>query len=229
MSAKHALLGLLLQGSAYPYQLADRLEDRLGPAWSVNSGQLYKTIKQMESDMLIERVDGVEGRDERRHIFAITASGAEEFDRWFEATTGGVRLYRRSLLVKITLAGPERLRDALEMMDAYEQDCTKRLNELLRKRDEVPREGSQVRADHVLLRVNLSADISQLEGELRWTRDARDVVSRLLSQEAIWLSAPERSSPAPEEARDRQGARAELFDRMAAKHLRSTSGEQDQR
>jgi DNA-binding PadR family transcriptional regulator len=226
LSAKHALLGLLLQGSAYPYQLADRLEARLGPTWAVNSGQLYKTIKQMESDGLIERVDGAEGRGERRHVFAITESGAEEFDRWFEQTTGGVRLHRRPLLVKVTLAGPERLEEALEQVDAHELDCTTRLNNLLSIRDEISRQGPQVRADHLLLRVNLGADIYQLEGELQSARDARDVLSRLLSQEAIWPSAHERSSAAPGEARDRQGAREELFDKMAAKHLRSTADEQ---
>jgi DNA-binding PadR family transcriptional regulator len=222
MSAKHALLGLLLQGSAYPYQLADRLEARLGPAWSVDSGQLYKTIKQMESDGLIERADDEEGQGERRHVCAITESGAEEFERWFDAATGGARLHRRPLLVKVTLAGPERLKEALEQVDAYELDRTARLKELLRTRDEIPPQGLQARADHLLLRVNLGADIYQLEGELKWARDAHDVLSRLLSQEAIWPSAPERSGAAPEKAHDRQGAREELFDKMAAKHLRST-------
>jgi DNA-binding PadR family transcriptional regulator len=224
VSAKHALLGLLLQGSAYPYQLADRLEARLGPAWLVDSGQLYKTIKQMESDGLIERiVDGAEGRGERRHVFAITERGAEEFERWFDAATGGARLPRRPLLVKVTLAGPERLKEALKQVDAYELDRTARLKELLRTRDEIPPQGLRARADHLLLRVNLGADIYQLEGELKWARDARDVLSRLLSQEAIWPSAHERSGAASEDASDPEGAREELFDRMAAKHLQSTS------
>jgi DNA-binding PadR family transcriptional regulator len=227
MSAKHALLGLLLQGSAYPYQLADRLESRLGPAWAVNSGQVSQTIKQLEGDGLIERVDGtVEGRDERRRVFAITESGVEEFERWFEATTGGVRLYRRALLVKITLGGPERLSEALGQMDAYEQDCTTRLKELLHTRDAIPLQRSRVRADHVLLRLSLSADISQLEKELQWVRDAREMVSWLLAQEAIWPSAAERSGAAPAQARDRQGAREELFDRMAAKHLRPATSDE---
>lgn len=226
MSAKHALLGLLLQGPAYPYQLADRLKARLGPAWSVDSGQLYKTIKQLADGGLIELVDGIgEDRSDRRNVFTITTSGTEEFDRWFEATAGGVRLLRRPLLLKVTLAGPERLKEALEQVDAYELDCTARLKEVMLTRDEIPRQGLQVRADHLLLRVNLGADISQLEGELKWARDARDVISRLLSQEAIWPSALERSSTEPEKARDPRHAREELFDRMAVKHLRSAPDE----
>ena len=106
MSAKHALLGLLIHRSAYRYQLGERLEERLGPAWSINSGQLYQTIRRMCEEGLIERIDGeVEDQDER-HVFAITPSGVAEFDRWFEEIRGGARLLRRPLLVKIALAAP---------------------------------------------------------------------------------------------------------------------------
>ena len=92
MSAKHALLGLLLHRSAYPYELADRLQARLGPAWAINSGQLYQTISRLEQEGLIEQVEDPVGGREDRHIFAITDSGAAEFARWFESTTNGARL-----------------------------------------------------------------------------------------------------------------------------------------
>jgi DNA-binding PadR family transcriptional regulator len=221
MSAKHALLGLLLQGSSYPYQLADRLEERLGPSWLVDSGQIYKTIKQLVELGLIEPVERVgEDRDERRRFFAITGRGTDEFERWFEETTDRVRLPRRPLLLKITLAGPERLDKALEQIDAYELDCTTCLKEIMRAREEIPHQNVRVRADHLLLRVNLGADIAHLEGELKWARDARDVVSRLHSQNAIWPSIPERLD-APTEKKTRE----ELFDLMAADLLRSTPDE----
>jgi len=221
MSAKHALLGLLRQGPAYPYQLMDRLEALLGPAWSVDEGQIYKTIKQLADNDLIEPAGGArEDRTERRHFYAITDSGGEEWDRWYGATQPVVRLPRRPLLLKITLAGgPERLKVALTQVNDYELECTKLLQEVMHARDEIPREGLHVRADHLLLRVNLGADINHLEGELKWARDARDVISRLLSQKAIWPSIRERSAD-PDEDHNRQGARKELFDQMAASHLR---------
>jgi DNA-binding PadR family transcriptional regulator len=228
MSAKHALLGLMLHRPAYPYDLAERLQGRLGPAWAINSGQLYQTIDRLRRDGLIERVGGkAEDRDDR-HVYAITESGVEEFERWFEGTTSGARLSRRPLLVKITLAGPERLKDTLEQIDAYELDCAARLKELARTQEAITVEGPKVRADHVLLRVALSADIFQLEGELQWARHAHEMVSWLLNREAIWPSAHERSGALTDEAPDRQGAREELFGRMAARHLRSMPGRQRQ-
>ena len=45
MSAKHAVLGWLAHRPAYPYELADRLQERLGPTWAINSGQLSQLIR----------------------------------------------------------------------------------------------------------------------------------------------------------------------------------------
>ena len=87
MSAKHALLGFLLQRSSYPYELGDRLEQRLGPAYKVNSGQLSQIVKRMEADGLIERVDPDAQGPKERHVFKATARGAEDFERWFAQET----------------------------------------------------------------------------------------------------------------------------------------------
>lgn len=216
MSAKHALLGLLLQRSSYPYELADRLRQRLGPAWAVNSGQLYQTIDRLEQDGLIERIDaGAQGHEER-HVFKATSSGAEEFERWFAAGTSVTRLSRRPLTVKLTLAGPARLSDALEQIATYELECAQRLTELSRLHESVAVQGPRVRADHVLLRLNLSADIFALEAELRWARHAHEMISWLQGRDAIWSSATERSDAPVKDARE--DARAQLFGRMADDH-----------
>jgi PadR family transcriptional regulator AphA len=211
MSARHALLGLLLDRPAYPYELADRLEKRLGPTWAVNSGQLYQTIKSMEKARLIERVEGSStGRDDR-HIYAITNAGAAEFERWF-GEVSSVRVPRRPLLVKVTLAGPQRLEAALAKIDAYELECLGCLKGLAREHDEIPDDGWLVRADDLLLRLNLKADILQIEAELQWARYARELVSWLQSRDAVWPSAQE-----PQDVADRgREARMELFARVAA-------------
>jgi PadR family transcriptional regulator AphA len=215
MSAKHAMLGVLLDRPAYPYQLADQLQQRMGPAWKVNSGQVYQTIKALEEDGLIERVQSVPSDREDRHVFAITDEGVVEFQRWFEKTASGVRLSRRPLLVQITFAGQHRLRDAMTKVDAYELECAKQLKDIVGMREALPADGALIRADHLLLRLSLSADISQVEGELRWARHAREMLSWLSTREAIWPS--DREGPVlAAQRRDRGSARRELFERMAA-------------
>jgi DNA-binding PadR family transcriptional regulator len=223
-AAKHALLGLLLNRPAYRYQLGDRLHKHLGPAWRINSGQLYRTVERLAKDGLIERIDSAADDQDERHVFAITLAGAEEFENWFDESTPGARLLRRPLLVKITLAGPERLKDTLEAIDAYEHSCTADLKAHLALREEIPTV-VQVRADDELLRVNLTADIAQLEGELVWARYARDRVTWLLSQNAIWPPVHERSRATAQEARKRRDARTKMFGRIAGRSERPTPGE----
>jgi DNA-binding PadR family transcriptional regulator len=229
LSAKHALLGLLIDRPGYRYQLGDRLQARLGPSWKINSGQLYQTVERLEDDGLIERVDQARAEQHERHVFAVTARGTEEFERWFDGAVGRARLLRRPLLVKITLAGPERLRDTLAELDAYERDCTACLRERLRMREAIPLGGLRVRADHEMLRLNLSADIMQLEGELGWARHARERISWLLEQNAIWPSTQSLSG-ASRDSRARQSARAKLFGRLATngehRHLEITEPNQ---
>jgi DNA-binding PadR family transcriptional regulator len=221
MSAKHALLGLLLERPAYPYQLADRMRQRLGPAWKINSGQLYQTVKALEREGLIERAGNGDPDHEDRHVFEITELGVSEFERFFCQTPAPVRLSRRPLLVKITFAGPQKLEKALAKVDAYERECAQQLAQVGRLREELPADGALLRADHLLLRLNLSADIFQLEGELRWARHAREMLSWLASRETVWPSGRERSEPPAQSARG--DARKELFGRMAG----SDAGEDD--
>jgi DNA-binding PadR family transcriptional regulator len=228
VSAKHALLGLLLHKPAYRYQLGDRLQKRLGPAWKINSGQLYQTIRRMQTDGLIERIDSAAEDQDDRHVFAITMAGAEEFERWFEESTSGTQLLRRPLLVKVTLAGPERLESALTQIDTYEQQCAARLKELSREQEEIPVAGLQVRADHELLRFALSGDVSHVEGELKWARYMHERVTWLKHQDVIWPSTHEQSSAPSKRARDRQSARDELFGRIAERRPRPAPREPGQ-
>jgi DNA-binding PadR family transcriptional regulator len=225
VSAKHALLGLLLHQPAYRYQLGDRLQKLLGPAWKINPGQLYRTIQRLEEDGLIERIDDAEDDQDELHVYAITVAGAETFERWFDEAVSTARLSRRPLLVKITLAGPDRLKDTLAEIDAYEHSCMTALKTHLALREAIPMR-PQVRADDELLRVNLSADIAQLEGELSWSKYARDRVTWLLSQNAVWTPVHERSRATAQEASRRRDARADLFGRIAGRE-RLAPGEPD--
>jgi len=76
-----------------------------------------------------------------------------------------------------------------------------------------------VRADHVLLRLGLSADVNQLQAELEWARHAREVIRWLAEQDALWPSGQRRSQAPPEESHDRREAREQLFARMAEGNL----------
>jgi DNA-binding PadR family transcriptional regulator len=210
MAAKHVLLGLLLDRPAYPYQLADRMQQRLGPSWKVRSGPLYQAVGGLERDQLIERVENVPTVRGDRHVYSITERGVEEFERWFEQTSDTVRL-SRPLLVKITFAGPDRLTRAMSKVGEYERECAERLTATAAICETLPAtDGGLLRADHLLLRLNLASDIFALEGELRWARDARELLTLLSEQQAVW---PNGSGGEGRNAS--ASARSQLFTRIA--------------
>jgi DNA-binding PadR family transcriptional regulator len=226
ISAKHALLGLLIDRPGYPYELGDRLQRRFGPAWAVNPGQLYQTLDRLKRDDLIEAVDetlDVPGENtadrSRRQVLAITPKGIEEFERWFDEVTGQPRPSRRPLLVKVMLAGPQRLKRALDQIADYERDGAEALAELAHARDTIDLHRQPVRADQVLLYLSLTFDAAQLEGELRWAAQAHEVVSSLLESDVLWPSARGRADASRDLERHRRAARDDLFGRMSYRGL----------
>lgn len=194
MSNKHAVLGLLLEGPAYQYQLLYRLSDRLGPAWELDSGQLSRIMHGLEKEDLIVPVESAAGADPRQCVYGIVEQGVEELQRWHDEEER-VRLPRRPLLVKLALGGRRRLEDdALAKLDAYENSCVRLGERLARLLKKIPPDGPLARADHVLLRVHLNADIVHVEGELKWSQLAREAV--------IWLQANDAAWPPFRESRD---------------------------
>jgi DNA-binding PadR family transcriptional regulator len=222
MSAAHAVLGLLIDKPSYPYELANQLQHRLGPAWAINTGQLSQIIKRLEKEGLIERVDGAVGARDDRQVFAITGVGIHEFDTWFAASLPGARRARRPLLVKISLAGPERLSEALKQIDDYESECAAELRQLTSEKARIV-DGPIMRADHECLRLNLTVDIIQKEGDLEVAKVAREKVALLLEQKAVWPSARGRADTASDDKRIREGVREELFRGMADRPKRLAS------
>jgi DNA-binding PadR family transcriptional regulator len=216
MSAKHALLGLLLDRPGYPYELGERLHRRLGPAWRVNSGQLYQEIQWLERNGLIERVDAAPTR-EGRHVYAITTGGMEAFEDWLDEVTDRPRPSRRPLLAKVSLAGPARVRRTLEQIEAYRRDRAELLAELMRQEAAVALDTTPLRADQVFLQLNLSADIFSLQAELRWARRAREVILLLLEQDVRWPSSPAPIGASPDETSAGNSVREGLFNRMSTR------------
>ena len=217
MSAKHALLGLLLERPTYRYDLAARLQGRLGPTWGIRSGHLYQTIERMEAAGLIEPVD-CELRGERR-VYRVTESGRAEFESWFAQVPEGFGMARRPLQAKLSLASPERLADVSEQIEEYARSCAKQLEARARERDSIATQGPRVFADEVMLRLGLSADVFALEAELRWAAHALEKVRWLAENEAVWPAGGQRSDRSAA-GLQRARTQTEMFARIAVKPAR---------
>jgi DNA-binding PadR family transcriptional regulator len=219
MSATYAALGMLRDGPAYSYELSARIEQLLGPGYEIGSGQMSRILRGLHKAEKIKTV-GEPSPEGKRIVYAITEKGLADFEEFFESGANVARLFRRTLLVKIALAGPERLGEILAQIDTYEEDCTERMQDLAEERDKLlPDDQPRPRVDLALIRLGIEADIFQLRAELAWTRHAREIVSRLHHSDAMWPASSDRSSLSDDAAHARRDeARQAIFKRLAERN-----------
>src|ERR1700728_865350 len=140
MSAKNAVLGLVIERPGYGYDLARRLRERFGSSGFAPTG-VYSALDQLSSDALVRsagsRGDGASERSAPRTIYEATSEGIDHFEQWM---LGGSSLapVRDELHMKIALSKPHHLARLVELAEAQERDCLARLD-ALRAPDAQPR------------------------------------------------------------------------------------------
>jgi DNA-binding PadR family transcriptional regulator len=136
MSVKHAVLGLLVQRRGYGYDLVQRFEEQVGPAWQLNAGAIYVALDKLEQEGLVRPVSGegpapVRRRTARgapRVIYEATPDGVERFEEWMTARSSMSPL-REELHLKLALSQPRNLPRLIELTYEQEQACLERLEQ----------------------------------------------------------------------------------------------------
>jgi PadR family transcriptional regulator AphA len=108
-----ALLGLLSLGEMSGYDLKQLSSWSVGHFWRESYGQIYPALKKMTSDGLIRRrTEKSAGRPDR-HVYALTAAGRKELNRWLARPVID-EVPRNELLLKLFFAGNAALGTARE-------------------------------------------------------------------------------------------------------------------
>lgn len=165
MSIKHALLALLDQAPSHGYELKKRMDDSLGPLWSLREAQVYNNLRILQKEGLIELDEQVAqvGLPDRKN-FRLTHAGRTELEGWTNSPVQASRQLKDDLYLKLTvLAGvlnqPSQLTDLLWLQrEVYLQH----LRELERTLTEVESQGDQVAASL------LDGAILHAEADLAW-------------------------------------------------------------
>ncbi len=99
MSAKHAVLGLVIERPGYGYQLAQRLDERFGSSGFAPSG-VYSALDQLSRDDLVrsagEMGAGPARRAAPRTIYEATEEGVDHFEAWMLDSVAGAAAARRA-------------------------------------------------------------------------------------------------------------------------------------
>jgi DNA-binding PadR family transcriptional regulator len=180
MSAKYAVLGLVIERPGYGYQLAQRLEERFGSSGFAPSG-VYSALDQLSRDELVrsarEMGAGPARRAAPRMIYEATDEGIGHFETWMLGSSPTPPL-RDELHMKIALCRPRNLPRLIDMVYGQELACMGRLQDLKRLGEEEavcdPQEWSRLM--RVLAR---DAEVAMWKARIEWLQTARELLERL--------------------------------------------------
>lgn len=193
MSVKYAVLGLLAQRRGYGYDLVQRFEEQVGPAWQLNAGAIYVALDKLEQEGLVRPVAGDDDvaptrrrtvRGAPRVVYEPTERGLERFDEWMTAGSSLAPL-REELHLKLALSRPDNLPRLIELTYAQEQACLERLEE-----HAGPAGVDALVADSpawpavaaVMVR---DAEVAHLHATIEWLRRVREAIDLTQRQAAV--------------------------------------------
>lgn len=101
-STPFALLGLLSLGPGSGYDLKRRAESSVGHFWSESYGQIYPTLKQLQSKGMVTRAVKAKTGKPDRLVYTITRAGTKVLKDWLSVTPP-LEPFRSALLLKLFL------------------------------------------------------------------------------------------------------------------------------
>lgn len=182
MSAKNAVLGLVIERPGYGYDLARRLQERFGSSGFAPTG-VYSALDQLTSEELVRSGGAHAGaaneRAAPRTIYEATSKGIDRFEEWM-LQTSSLAPIRDELYMKIALSKPHNLARLIELTQTQEQDCLARLQQLRQPSGIRQQSRPKAWADVAVLLVR-DAEIKQLQARVEWLQRARTIMHKLNS------------------------------------------------
>jgi DNA-binding PadR family transcriptional regulator len=187
MSAKHAVLGLVIERPGYGYDLARRLRERFDSSGFAPTG-VYSALDQLRAEGLV-RIATTRSPPERsaehagpRTVYEATERGREQFDRWMLSATVPAHV-RDELNMKIALSRPRDLPALIELARTQEEQCLSRLQTLRRGAGA----GAGDKRSHaaglawrqVAALLVRDAEARQLQSRIEWLQRTRAIMSRI--------------------------------------------------
>jgi DNA-binding PadR family transcriptional regulator len=179
MSAKHAVLGLVIERPGYGYQLAQRLEERFGSSGFAPSG-VYSALDQLSRDELVRSAGelgaGPSRRGAPRTIYEATEDGVEHFEAWMLGSSSAPPL-RDELHMKIALCRPHNVSRLIDMVTGQEVVCLGRLRDLKRQSDQAPTSSRDW--PRLMRMLAADAEVAFWNARIEWLQSAHELLEQL--------------------------------------------------
>lgn len=169
MSVRYGILVLLSEGPKHGYQLKQEFEELSGGQWALNVGQVYTTLRRLESGGAVEEIE----RNGERVIYGLTELGARERDEWFRTPLSAGESSRDELALKVLAAVATGLVNVAEVIRVQRGASMAALQRATLERVTVDEDLAAI--------LHLDRISFQIEAELRWL----DHVEERLGREAV--------------------------------------------
>jgi DNA-binding PadR family transcriptional regulator len=188
MSAKHAVLGLVIERPGYGYQLAQRLDERFGSSGFAPSG-VYSALDQLARDDYIrsagEKGTGPARRAAPRTIYKATDGGVDHFEAWMLDSSPTPPL-RDELHMKIALCRPHNVPRLIEVVCGQELACLGRLRDLKAIADAEPAATQAMRDwSRMMHKLAAGAEVAFWNARIEWLQSARELLEQLRDEHEL--------------------------------------------
>jgi DNA-binding PadR family transcriptional regulator len=170
MSAKIAVLGLVIEEPSPAHRLTAKLRQRLSSAEFVDSN-VYSALTRLEREGLVVRAHDTSS------AYAATEEGVRHFEQWLFASSSAPPL-RDELHMKIALCQPRNLPRMIELVYGQELVCLGRVQELKRSFERI-RPPDPSRWSGLVLVMVRDAELAFWEARLGWLQGVRESLENM--------------------------------------------------
>lgn len=184
MSVKLAVLGLLTERRGYGYDIANRLQERLGPSFRPVANAVYVSLDQLVRQELAAEAERVQSGRVMKVYYEATPRGSARFAAWMTAPPT-LEPLRGELYLKLAVARGEHLPALRLELERLERECVNDLQEQAAAMALGPGTRDEVTWDVAARWLTDAAALERLNGDLRWIRMALQTIRHAASDGSI--------------------------------------------
>jgi DNA-binding PadR family transcriptional regulator len=165
MLLRYAILGLLDGQDLHGYRIKSVFEERIGPFWSLNFGQIYQTLKDLKRRGLVEgRLDQGDGHI-GRWVYSLTPKGRRALDTWLRRSPRSPQPIRDEIFIRLLVLDRKQLEPSLAQLASQEHVYREHLTRLTAHRRSLE---PLVTEERLLNSLAADAALFHAEAHLKW-------------------------------------------------------------
>lgn len=165
MLLRYAILSLLDGQELHGYRIKSVFEERVGPSWSLNFGQIYQTLKDLRTRGLVEGRFDQGGNHMGRWVYTLTAKGRRALDTWLRRAPRRPQPLRDEIFIRLLLLDRKELEPSLNQLARQEHVYREHLTQLTAYRRSLEPLETEER---VLNSLAADAALFHAEAHLKW-------------------------------------------------------------